>query len=163
MAYEVKTLDDQGNEIEVEVSLADLAGIDMDAVEAQAGGFEVTQKGAYVFRCSDAKLTDIADYPVVSFELEIVECMATSGDKTEEQMVGEKHVENVFIKDVAKDIGRAKFLMQEAGYHGSGSLNDLLDGFVGTKFAAKIKHASAKDDKDKIYANLDVKSIKPVE
>ena len=148
---------------EVEVSLADLAGIDMNEIEEFEGGFDVTPKGAYVFQVKDAKLSEIAEYAVVAFELEVVECMAiASGDKTPESMVGVIHEENIFIIDVKKSIGQAKFLMRQAGYTATGTLNELLDGFCGTKFAAKIKHKAKKNDPDTIYANIDMKSVKPV-
>lgn len=151
------------NDQEVEVSLADLAGIDMDSVEAVEGGFEVTPKGAYVFQVTDAKLAEIAEYAVVQFTVKVVECMAVaSDDKTPESMVDVEHEENIFIIDVQKSIGQAKFFMQAAGHNATGTLNQLLDGFCGTKFAAKIKHKAKKNDPDTIYANIDMKSVKPV-
>jgi len=66
----------------------------MNAVEAYEGGFDATPKGAYVFNVKDAKLTEIAEYPVIQFTLEIIECMAVaSEDKTPESMVGVEHEE----------------------------------------------------------------------
>lgn len=151
------------NSQEVEVSLADLAGLDMSAVEAVAGGFELTPKGAYVFKVLDAKLAEFADYPVITFELEIIECLAlASDDKTPEGMVGVKHDETIFIIDVQKSVGQAKFLMTEAGYRATGTLQELLDGFCGTKFSAKVKHKAKKNDPETIYANIEMKSVKAV-
>ncbi len=158
MSYEVK-LDGQ----EVEIDLADLAGLEMDDIQAEAGGFEATPKGYYTFEVKDAKLHEIADKPVVGFALEVVECHAVASEsETVESMVGKTHEENIFVSDVKKDIGRAKFIMQEAGFVGEGSLNNQLDGFCGHRFLAKIKNKAKKDDPDTIYANLDFKSIKPV-
>lgn len=156
--FDVK-MDDE----EVNVSLADLAGIDMNEIEEYEGGFEVTPKGAYVFLVKDAKLSELGDYAVIAFELEVTDCMAVaSEEKTTEQMVGVIHEENIFITDVKKSVGQAKFLMRAAGYTATGTLNELLDGFCGTKFAAKVKQKPKKNDPDTIYANIDMKSIKPV-
>lgn len=159
MAYEVK-FDGQ----DVEIDLAELAGLDMADIEADAGGFSATPKGYYMFTVKDAKLTDIADMPVIGFELEVAECYAVASDvETPESMVGKVHEENIFVNDVRKSVGQAKFLMQEAGYVGTGSLNDQLDGFCGHKFKAKIKHRAKKNDPDTIYANIDMKSVKPAD
>ena len=158
-----ETFSVKNHDVEVDVTLADLAGIDMNEVEEFEGGFDVTPKGAYVFQVKDAKLAEIADYPVIPFTLEVVECMAVAADdKTPEGMVGVAHEENIFVMDVQKAVGQAKFLMRSAGYAATGSLNELLDGFCGTKFAAKIKQKAKKNDPDTIYANLDMKSVKPV-
>ena len=149
---------------DVVVSLADLAGINMDDVEEYEGGFILTPKGAYEFNCTNAELTEIADSPVIKFTCEIIGCTAIASDEhSPESIIGAIHEENFFIKDVQKTIGSAKRFMRIAGSPVmSGSLTDLLDGFCGTKFFGKIKHRPKKNDPETIYANLDMKSVKPV-
>ena len=58
---------------EKEVDLADIAGIDMNDVEAFEGGFEPTPKGLFRFECKDAGLDTINDKAVIYFDTEIQE------------------------------------------------------------------------------------------
>lgn len=164
----IKQENEQGEVEEMEVSLADIAGIDMNAVEAFEGGFESTPKGVYLFECKDAKLdsmeTKNGTSAVIQFVLEIADCYAVVSDDpkvTEESMKGKKHTETIFVSDVAKSVGQAKAIMQNAGYNAAGSLEDLLDGFCGSQFIAPIKHRKDPNDSDKIYANLVIKKITP--
>ncbi len=159
--FTVKAPNAEGVNEEVEVTLADLAGIDTDAIEAKASGFDVTQKGAYSFAIANASLEEVGEWAVVKFECEITDCLATAGDKVAEQMVGEMHEEMIFISDAIKAVAEAKFFMAAAGFAGTGSFDNMLDGFVGTRFTGKVAHSSPKNDPDKVYANLDMKSVKP--
>lgn len=150
------------NDEEIEVSIADIAGIDMSAVEAFEGGFEPTPKGVYLWECKDAKIDTINDKAVIQFELECEECYAILDDeKTPESMVGWKHQETIFIGDLAKSVGQAKAIMQNAGFTGSGTLETMLDAFCGTQFIAPIRQRKDKNDTDRVYSNLVVAKIKP--
>lgn len=151
---------------DTEVSLADIAGIDMTSVEAFEGGFEPTPKGVYLFDVKDAGLDTITvdgvDKAVIYFETEIAECYALVDDSIEpESMVGWKHRETVFISDLKKSVGQAKAIMQNAGFSGSGTLEEMLDAFCGSQFVAPIKHRKDKNDTDKIYSNIVVSKITP--
>ena len=147
---------------EVEVPLADIAALNMDDVQADAGGFESTPVGTFTFNVLNAETTTLGDKPFIAFETEIVDCSAVIAEgKTEEDMVGVKHNENIFIGDVGKALAQAKFLMEAAGHSGSGSLKEMLDGFCGTKFTARVKHRKDKNDPDRVYANIDLKTVAP--
>lgn len=147
---------------EREVDLAEIAGIDMNNVEAFEGGFEPTPKGLFRFECKDAGLETIVDKAVIYFELEVQECYAlVDDDKDMESMIGWKHRETIFITDLAKSVGQAKAIMQNAGFTGSGTLEEMLDAFCGSQFVAPIRHRRDKNDTDKIYSNLIVGKITP--
>ena len=153
----------QGNE-EMEVSLADIAGIDMNDVEEFEGGFEPTPVGVYTLGCRDAGLDELAGKAVIYFTFEIEVCHAIiEGDsgKDEDSIIGWEHKETIFIGDLAKSVGQAKAIMSKAGFRGQGSLQELLDEFVGTSFIAPIKHRTDKNDKDRIYSNIVIKKIQP--
>ena len=151
---------------ELEVSLEDIAGIDMNAVEAFEGGFEPTPKGVFLFDAKDAGLDTITvenvDKAVIYFELEVAECYALVDDSIEpESLIGWKHRETIFISDLSKSVGQAKAIMQNAGFTGSGTLVEMLDAFCGSQFISPIKHRKDKNDTDKIYSNLLVSKITP--
>lgn len=158
MSYEVEL-----NGGKQDVSLEDLAGLDMDTVELFEGGFDPTPKGSFRFLAKDVRLDEIADKPVIKFELEIVACHAIDSEtKDGNTVLGLIHEENIFINDVAKSFGYAKAIMQAAGFTGTGTSKQLFDAFCGTQFDAVIKQKPKKDDPDVIYANLKLKSISPV-
>ncbi len=148
------------------VSLADIAGIDMNAIEAFEGGFEPTPKGVFLFDVKDAGLDTITsndvDKAVIYFEMEVAECYALLDDNIEtESLVGWKHRETIYISDLAKSVGQAKAIMQNAGFSGSGTLEQMLDAFCGSQFVAPVKHRKDKNDTDKIYSNIVVSKITP--
>lgn len=148
---------------EVDVSLADIANIDMNEVEAFEGGFEPTPKGVFTFDVKDAGLETINDKAVIYFETEIAEVHALADDDADpEKLIGWKHKETIFVGDLAKSVGQAKAIMQNAGYEGTGTLEQLLDGFVGSSFIAPTKHRRDKNDADRIYSNIVVGKITPV-
>ena len=157
---------------EGEVSLLDIAGMDMAGVEEFEGGFDTTPKGVYHFRCKDAELTSVtyADKKtgnditraIIQFEFEIVNVMAFVEDNINpDEWIGKQHRETVFITDVAKGVGQAKAIMSNAGFTGSGSLQELLDAFVGTEFDAPVAQRKGKNDPDHVYANVKIGKIVP--
>ena len=79
-----------------------------------------------------------------------------------EALVERQHYESIFITDLQRDLGKAKAIMTDAGYEGEGPLQELLDGFVGHKMVAGIRHSKNKNDPESPYVNLDLKKIGPV-
>ena len=121
----------------------------------------------YRWGCKDAGIDTIAsggfDKAVIFFELEAIEVYALVDDSIEpDSLVGWKHRETIFISDLAKSVGQAKAIMQNAGFSGSGTLEQMLDAFCGSEFISPIKQRKDKNDTDKIYANLVVGKITPV-
>ena len=150
------------NDEEMEVGLADIAGIDMNNVEAFEGGFEPTPKGVYLWEVKDGGIEEINGKAVIYFELEAQECYALVDDEREpEAMIGWKHREAIFVSDLAKSVGQAKAIMQNAGFTGSGKLDEMLDAFCGSQFISPIRHQRDKNDTDRIYAKLLVGKITP--
>ena len=147
---------------EADVSLADIAGIDMNNVEAFEGGFEPTPKGVYLFEVKDAGLDTVNDKAVIYFECEVAAVYAlVDDDKDPESMIGWKHRESIFVGDLAKSVGQAKAIMQNAGFTGSGTLEQMLDAFCGSQFVAPVKQRKDKNDTDKVYGNIVVGKITP--
>jgi len=158
--------------VEGEVTLMDIAGMDMAGVEEFEGGFEPTPKGVYHFRCKDAELTSIdmkdkktgddITRAIIQFEFEIVNVLAFVDDGINpDEWIGKDHRETIFIQDVLKGVGQAKAIMTNAGFSGTGSLQELMDAFVGTEFEAPIGQRKDKNDPDRIYANIKIGKIMP--
>lgn len=149
---------------DVELSLEDISGIDMSTVEEFEGGFEATPVGSYAFLVKDAQITEIADKPTIQFELEVIGCDAINSEtKDEQSIVGWIHKETIFVNDIAKSVGQAKAIMGHAGFTKVGALKELLDEFCGWKFTALTKQTKDRNDPDKIYANLKIKTIEPMQ
>ena len=151
---------------EQEVSLTDIAGIDMNEVQ-EFEGFEATPKGLYDWECKDAGLDTVETKNglsgIIYFDLEVTNCHTLIGDERDPAtMVGSKHRETIFIGDVAKSVGQAKALMQHAGFNAAGKLDELLDAFCGHAFTAPIKQRKDKNDSDVVYSNLVIKKITPI-
>jgi hypothetical protein len=145
-----------------DVSLADIAGVDMSQVEEFR--FENTPKGIYQWVCKNAEVVKLGNKPAIRYELEASNVIALSDDSLDpDKYVGHKHNEAIFITDLEKDIGRAKAFMIDAGFEGSGTLQELLDQFVGHEFISAIGHRKDKNDTDKVYANIDYGKVKPLE
>lgn len=152
--------------VEADVSLADIAGIDMTSVEAFEGGFEPTPKGVFLFDVKDAGLDQLetknGQSAIIYFDTEVAECYTLVDDeKDADSMVGWKHRETIFVGDLAKSVGQAKAVMQNAGFTGSGTLEQMLDAFCGSQFIAPVKHRKDKNDTDRVYANIVVGKITP--
>lgn len=148
-----------------QISLADLAGIDMaDVVENR--GPEPLPAGVYEFTVKEAELktreSKGVNKPVVELKLEVASCLVlVNSELAPEDYEGQLHFETIWITDVAKDLGRVKALMVDAGLEGSGPVNDLLMSFIGHNFIAPIKHRKNPNDADIIYANIDSKKVRP--
>lgn len=158
--------DDQGKDVETEVTIADIAGLDMTGVQEFEGGFEPTPVGVYIFEVKDAELTSIetknGPRAAVVIKLEAQDCLAVvEGDPAD--FKNQKHQETVFIQDLAKGVGQVKAIMTNAGFQAQGTLETLLDAFCGHVFKAKTRQRKDPNDSDKIYSNLVVKSIEPVQ
>ena len=158
---------------EQEVTLADIAGIDMATVVENEGGFDSTPKGAYRFKCTDGELTEIEvtnkktgdkeNRAIIRFKFDIVAVHSLVDDDIKaEDWVGKEHQEGIFVNDVAKSVGQAKAIMTNAGFSGTGTLQELMDGFCGTEFDAPIGQRKDKNDPDRVYSNIKIGKITPV-
>ncbi len=154
-----------------EASLADLAGIDLAQVEANFG-FAVTPAGTYVFRVKSTELSSMEftpkgeDEPIVA-PIVVYTFVATNclnlNDKQKDttEYIGIEHTETFFIRDLMKDLGRCRALMEQGGLQMVGTFQELLDGFIGMEIKCVVTNRPDKNDKDRIYANIDLKKVAP--
>lgn len=141
-----------------QVSLADIAGINMDDVAEVRS--TVTAAGAMQFKVKEMKLdtvdTQKGTKAVVNVALEITNVITLLDDTLNaEDIIGKTHNETFWITNPVDDIGRVKAFMTDSGFQGSGTLQELMEGFTDHEFLGVIKHKRDKNDADKIYANLD--------
>jgi len=151
--------------------IADLDNLTMDEVEENTGG-DTTPAGVYQFAVRKAERSTTertingtkVTVPMYKFEFEAVNVLALTDPNLElASQVGRKHFESIAIVDLKKDLGRVKALMERGGYATAGiAMVDLMLGFVGHEFVALVKNRKSKDDADVVYANIDLKKIKPV-
>lgn len=158
------TVKNEGEEIEL--SLEDIAGIDMGDVE-EFNGFENLPAGIFDFAVKDAGLETVETKDgikaVIFFSLEVEKVHVLVDDAIDpDSIIGSLHRETVWINDIEKGVGQAKAVMTNAGFTAKGKLEDLLDAFCGSKFTAPIKHTKNKNDPDIVYANLVTKKITPM-
>jgi len=145
-----------------EVSLTDIAGVEMDEVKEHR--FQVTPQGIYQWNVKDAKLEAINNKPVIRYILTATNVLSLTDDALRpEDFINVEHNEVIFITDLAKDLGRAKAFMVDTGFTGSGTLQELLDQFVGHGFIGVIKHRKDKNDADITYANINMQKLKSLE
>lgn len=163
-----------------EFSLSDLAGLDVSGFANVEYGFTNLNKGGYRFRIVDAKLQKLGeDAAGIVITNEVVECSFAADDNGNPMddhgkagLIGKKQNITFFAtsqKDTTQDeagatfqkcVGQCKKFLQDCGYVAQGSLQSILDGAVGTEFAAMIRHARSRKDADKIYVNfVNVKGV----
>ena len=147
--------------VEMEVSLADIANIDMDTVEEFR--FENRPAGMYHMKVTDAKITALGKEkpaPAVVVECEVQNCLSLVDGSDTQAQIGKTHRETFFMKD-GDGIGRLKAFLTDTGFQGTGSLKDILDAFHGHEFDGIIKHKTDKNDTDRVYVNFAQGKVKP--
>lgn len=151
----------KNNGVEQEIdSLADLAGLDISLVEGSFAGFAKTPNNVSLFKVIHMGFEKIGDYVVVQTECEVEKCYSVKSDEyTTDTFIGYKHVENIFIKDIAKDIPLVVGFMKQLGMETKGTLDSLFDKAVGQTFVTSVKQSHNKRDPDKPYVNMDIKGI----
>lgn len=154
----------QINGEDAELSLAELAGLDMtDVVEVRS---TITPAGLYHWKIKDAKIevVDVKDKedpaitipkPTVQFELEAQNCMALVDDTLDVQdYVSEKFFKTIWIS-TKKDLGKVKAFLVDIGIDGNKTLDVLIQESHGMEFVAKVSHAKNKDNPDRPWVNMD--------
>ncbi len=143
-----------------EASLADIAGLDTTEIAAKKGS--AFPGGAFKFKCEKAELKVVGagdnKKAGVVFDFICTDVTELADDKDDpEKVVGRHHTEVVTVEDLLEDIGHIKAFMADAGYQGTGSLQDILADFQGTEFFAKVKQRKDKNDPDIVYSNIGIK------
>lgn len=142
-----------------QLSLADIAGLDMSNVEAVR--YQRTPAGCYIFSIAEAKLGTYGEgdnaKAAAMFELKIENVISLSDDSIDQAAwVGKVHKETFFLRKehFMDDLGRVVAFLQDIGLQTAGDLQVLLDASKGHLFQGFVTHTPDKNDKDKIYANL---------
>ena len=155
-----------------DVSLLDLMNFDVTEMEA-VRGMPLAPEGIYEWRVTGAEIgaMEVHDKEqdakvsraTVTFKLEAISCRHAKAPEVDpNSLIGTNFQHRIFIKEFARDIGRVKAFLEDIGMNASGNLQTLLEMAQGMEFVAGIKHTKDKNDKDKVYANLDERSITPL-
>lgn len=153
------------------ISLLDLAGLSMDQI-AEVRGFPQAPEGVAEWKLTAAEVgtgefNDKAAGGKVKRPYIQFVCTAQAYRTVKDpslnpaDLVGMEHRERFIIKDVLKDLGRAKAFMVDVGQTGSGTLEQLVHNCIGLEFVAAVKHTIDQNDKDKRYANFVQSTIEP--
>lgn len=148
-----------------ELSLADIAGVDMSEVAEYR--LVVTPAGKWHFRIMDMKLGTMEatnkedpsgpkiNKAVVQTECEAQNCLALIDDTLDPaNFVGRKHNETFWLNDLAMDLGRVKAFLVDIGLDGNKPFQELLDEAHGMEFVCDITNVKDKNDPDRVYANM---------
>jgi hypothetical protein len=153
----------------VEVTLADLAGINLDEVKELRG--EAFPKGVYIWEVDSEKpphLTVVGEGDKAKgaavFRAKCLDVLTVSdpeftGDNS--TLIGKVHQETFFLTN-PESLGYLKAFMKDIGAPYSPNVVTLLSGSVGTRFQAPIGKRKDKDDADKVYTNLVRNKLKPL-
>lgn len=156
------------------VTIEQIMGFDISGIEADKGGFPKVPEGTLEFRISGAegavKMINDADNPGAKVKRLVlsVTCDVIAPRHLKDQtidantVVGMKHTESFFIKDVRKDIGKFQYLCEKIGRPGRGALADVLNQLIGVEFVGVIVHTKNKNDASKSYSNLDLDGCSPL-
>jgi len=155
--------------IEIEgatLSLGDLAGLGTDDFAEFRRVRLVT--GFYVFKVDKATLGSIGDpgVPAAQFSYEVVSLMAGEFGTNPDQYMGIKQSHNINLNSeyvtLNEWVGLIKSFMADSGFQAHGTLQEILNNFVGHMFIAKIVRKQDRNDKDKWFSNIDVDNVQPL-
>jgi len=149
------------------VSLAQLAGIDLDGIQERR--MLVFPVGSYVWEViaepEPPKLANIGGKGAVRFNLKCLNVIhvknpeeAPNGNPAD--LVGKNYGETFFLTSL-ESLGWLKAFMVDIGGQGKGALNSLLLGTVGLRFTAPIAMEKNKNDKDIVYFKINRSKIVP--
>ncbi len=139
------------------VSLADIAGVNMDDVAEVRG--TTFPSGTFQFVTEEAKLAVVGQNenrkPGIQFSFKCTDVLSlTDSAKDADSVIGKLHNEMCFLTEPLEGLGKAKAFMSDTGYKGQGRLDAILEGFKGHEFKCKITQRADRNDKDVIYANI---------
>ncbi len=142
------------------VSLADLAGVNLDAVN-EVRGFKFP-KGFFKWRVLNSEIKKLGEKAAIANECECIAVINCNDPEVQDQATipGKKFTHVQFLSDM-EGLGRQKAYMADTGFKGSGPLGELLNQFTGTEYYGKVVHKRNKDDADNPFVNMDLGSISP--
>lgn len=144
-----------------QVSLADLANMDTTNIEEKR--FESFPVGVFSWLVTSAKLTalekDGKKIPaiMVTAVCEDIHGLAVPRADLGESLKGNEKSEIFRMNTQAPQdfVGYFKAYASDCGFMGSGTLQEILTGFTGTRYIAPILHRRNPNDEDRPYVNLD--------
>lgn len=143
------------------LSLADIAGINMDEVEENRGG--AFPAGIFDLEVTAAPLGEVgstAKYPCVQGEFKVLNVEALDDlSKDPKSLEGSTYTET-FIIGSAENLGSVKAMVADSGVKASGKLAEVLEAWVGARIRVKIRHKKNKDDPDMVNARIVRSKIK---
>lgn len=162
-------MSDQTSGLDAGFSLADLADIDVSAIEEVR--FTALAAGVYDFEVTKADLAEDEKDGLrrfkAEFELKVVECLSIMEPNIEkESMVGKLQTERFFIipskteDEVKASIGRVRAFITDIGQDSAGTLGVIVRNAKGHTFRAKIRNAPNKDDPSRPYRRLELDTKK---
>ncbi len=140
-----------------DTSLAGIAGFNMDDVTAVR--FSNLPAGAYSFVIKEpGELSSITieeiETALIKIKMEVADVHSIVDDAVDaEALVGKLHSEGFILKD-EDAVGRFKAFLEDSGFEGGGTIQEILVALEGHAFEAMIVHVTNKKDKDRPYANL---------
>lgn len=160
---------------EQNASLGDIAGLDMSNIEPSYG-FEGLPNGIYRFRyiggglevqeARKSKKEPNVKVPrtVAKNVLEVIMVKnLKSPDVDPDSLIGNEHHENFWIVDITKDFGRVIAFFQGVGLQTKANFEDLFVQAINMEFDAEIQTRTDKNDTNRTYHNINLKSMVPVE
>lgn len=150
-----------------EVSLADLAGIDISEVKAVR--FSVTPAGKFIWRiCATGLISKevVENYddpnsakisvPCIEVELKAVNCIALVDDEADPaDFVDISHRKLFKIAKWKEGMGRVVAFMEDIGIDPAGkTITSLLDEAHGVEFVCDVTNTKDRNNPDIVYANL---------
>lgn len=153
-----------GDNIEM-MNMGDLLNVSFDDVEEYR--FENRPAGLFEFKVKEAGIgtqeTKNGVRAVIFFNVEVINCEALVDKNLDPaSQIGEFHRETIFISDPVKDFGRAKAFVADTGMDitpGQPVSTQLLE-LTDQTFRGEIKHTKDKEDKTKVYANINMQTLK---
>ena len=155
---------------DIEMTLDQLLNFDVTNIDPFRG-YGTFAKGLFLWEVESCELgkqeTNKGDVRgTVNFQFTCKEVikLAPKQEVDPEELVDATHFEKIFIMDGRRDIGKVMAILVDSGFcNGAGLLGEHLKTFKDSKFRfiAAIGHRKDKDDKDKIYANIDLRTVQP--
>lgn len=167
-----------------EVSLIDLANMEVDEIsEVRTTIFPA---GMFQWRCIETSIETVTyekdgeetTSPVVKFTLECRGVFSVvESDIDAESLIGRKHTETFFVRtkkqaETIEDIGRIKAFVKDIGVNeasipknaqGKTSFEATVKAAEGVEFKAIMLNRKDRNDKSRVFANLDRNKIKPLD
>ena len=164
------------------MGLADFMGVDVSAIEANEGGFELLPQGVYIMKCTSIKVGSTTrrakdtneefKVPNVAMQFEVEEVVTVGNyEGDESKLVGRKHSEFVALptfdgEQFSKAVGKLKAMAQKIcgrdKSYAYANVPAILEDIAANSFSVKIKHGkyTNRNGEEVATEDFDLKTIK---